>query len=247
MEHIRASWWSVTINNPEQSDRQSLLKENWPSYVRSVKYQDEISSTGTPHIQMALNTSQIRQSSLKEWLPRAHFKVAKTKEHIEHLKNYVHKNETGVEGTRVDESREYLTQKQALLYIASVYEEPDLNCEPKLVKAKLSDAFWKAVRTLLYKNQDWVQVLTNPQVQRAWEHTHQVWIDVWKADQLTKITFSQPDSQSLPVSLDSPARSIQDADDDEIKMLRINIEDGLSSSSSDAEERTSASPSRHGS
>lgn len=212
METGRASWWSVVINNPEQTDRQTLEKDNWPSFVKAVKYQEEIGQNGTPHLQIAVNTTQIRFSALKDWLKRAHIKPATTKAHIDNLKQYVHKSETSVEGTQVDETKEYLTQKQALMYIASVYEPVEDNMEPKLYKEALEDAFWKAVRTLLYKNADWVQVLTNPQVQRAWNHTKQVWLDYHAQDSMTNIVI-KTDSQTvgLPVSIDSPGYDIADS------------------------------------
>lgn len=92
----KSCWWSVVINNPTEQDRLALL--NPPDWVKNLSYQDEIApTTGTLHIQGALNTQSVRFSAIKNWLPRANiqacYKSAKA------LQNYCKKSKTSVEGT----------------------------------------------------------------------------------------------------------------------------------------------------
>jgi len=91
----RGSWWSLTINNPTQADRDSM--ESPPDFVREMWYQDEIApTTGTLHIQACVNTTQQRFGAIKQWHPRAQIQVAKNKDA---LKNYCQKSKTAVPGT----------------------------------------------------------------------------------------------------------------------------------------------------
>lgn len=95
---LRGSWWSITINNPTDEDRQLLAAP--PAYVRELIGQDEIGQTGTLHIQACANTTQQRLSALKEWLPRAHLQKAYKGKEGAALKNYCQKSETAVPGTQ---------------------------------------------------------------------------------------------------------------------------------------------------
>lgn len=96
----RASWWGITINNPVAEDY-SLVK-NLPSFVRYCKGQDERGESGTLHIQAVANTTQVRMSQMKSWLPRAHFEALTTKAHIKNMVEYVWKDESAVPGTRFE-------------------------------------------------------------------------------------------------------------------------------------------------
>lgn len=91
---VRGSWWSITINNPTQTDYDSLKVPH--SMVREMWYQTEIGEKGTRHIQMCLNTTQQRFSAIKGWLPTAHIELARNKDA---LKNYCKKSETSVTGS----------------------------------------------------------------------------------------------------------------------------------------------------
>lgn len=87
----RATAWSITINNPTDADKQrvELLKVN--KWFREWKAQEEVGAEGTPHIQAMLRTEQVRFSTIKKALPRAHIEIARN---IQALSNYVHKDET---------------------------------------------------------------------------------------------------------------------------------------------------------
>jgi len=172
----RASWWSITINNPTDDDRNALKSENWPTWVKRYDGQEEVGKDGTLHIQGALNTAQIRFAAVKGWLKRAHIEAARDKSA---LLKYVAKSDTAVEGTYKSESKEYLTMDKALkklatYYVGSTFEEWENNgCDWTKCATK---EYWAAVNKLLEDDQTLVQLYTNPQMLRAWVHTKNVWI-----------------------------------------------------------------------
>lgn len=173
MDSIRASWWSITINNPTEEDR-TRLREH-PSFVKMLKYQDEEGKEGTLHIQGAVQTAQVRASAMKVWLPRAHIEVARDKQA---LLKYVEKAETAVAGTQVVVKADYLAMDSALLAIAinrPSYTEFKYSHRPKEHEFE-SWEYWRAVNEILQEKPKMVGLFTNPQLLRAWIHTRSVWI-----------------------------------------------------------------------
>lgn len=201
---VRASWWSLTLNNPTDDDR-TIVHNNPPRWLRSIKGQDEIGGkNNTLHIQMVLNTDQVRASSIKEWLRRAHIKAALTKEHKANLMNYVHKQETAVPGTQFQhqwrEESKSLTMAQALMKIAELAWTDEQcneqlrdhfnNTHKYLTKEQVYELeFWECVNLLLAQDENLVALYTQPQYIRAWTRTRKVWIK--------KALDSQTDSDNL--------------------------------------------------
>lgn len=104
----KATWWSVTINNPTQEDR-SLLKTP-PDFIRKIEGQDEVGEGGTLHIQAYIQCkAQQRFSAIKAYLPRAHIQAARN---IKALQQYVRKDDTAVPGTQ------FTTDNSATEYIS---------------------------------------------------------------------------------------------------------------------------------
>lgn len=94
----RANAWIGTLNNPIEEERVTLrTQQRW---LKSCKGQDEIASTGTRHIQFMIHTDQIRLSTLKGWLPRAHFEPVRSAQHKANADAYVNKDATSVAGTQ---------------------------------------------------------------------------------------------------------------------------------------------------
>jgi len=87
---IRATCWSITINNPTDADFNVTLPAGW-----KIEGQMEVGENGTPHYQAMLTTPQVRFSAVKKIYQRAHIEPARTKQG---LTKYVHK-----EGTRTGE------------------------------------------------------------------------------------------------------------------------------------------------
>lgn len=212
MDSIRASWWSITINNPTEEDR-ARLREH-PSFVKMLKYQDEQGKEGTLHIQGAVQTAQTRLSAVKAWLPRAHIEVAKDKGA---LLKYVEKAETAVAGTQIVVKAEYLAMHSALKAIAENRPEASdfkYSRNPKEHEFE-SWEYWKAVNVILEEKPKMVGLFTNPQLFRAWIHTRSVWIRQVYLDRQTDIhdrmkNLIQEHNGSLPAQV-SPESGSQQA------------------------------------
>ena len=86
---VRATCWSITINNPTQEDYEAIknLPAGW-----SILGQPEVGEKeGTPHLQLCLKTLQVRPSAVKKQFRRAHIEVARNPKA---LMKYVQKEET---------------------------------------------------------------------------------------------------------------------------------------------------------
>lgn len=85
----RATYWSVTINNPTPADEEAIniaRQKGW-----KVEGQLEKGDGGTLHYQLAVSTPQVRFSALKKAFPRAHIEVARNHSA---LSQYVVKEDT---------------------------------------------------------------------------------------------------------------------------------------------------------
>lgn len=72
---LRASMWSITINNPTPDDDEAInlaRQRGW-----EVLGQTEVGEGGTRHYQIALKTPQVRFSAVKKAFPRAHIEIAR--------------------------------------------------------------------------------------------------------------------------------------------------------------------------
>lgn len=85
----RATCWSITINNPIDSEYKSVqLPAGWV-----LMGQLEQGAEGTVHFQGMLKTPQVRFSCVKKTFPRAHIEVARNPQA---LQQYVNKEESRV-------------------------------------------------------------------------------------------------------------------------------------------------------
>jgi len=89
----KARNWSITINNPNESDYSQIEMLKSKSWCKEWKGQVERGESGTLHIQGCVKTDNIRFSMLKKVLPRAHIEVARN---AVALRKYVEKVETRV-------------------------------------------------------------------------------------------------------------------------------------------------------
>lgn len=87
----RATCWSVTINNPTDSDHEAVAvvrQRGW-----KVEGQLERGEAGTPHLQLKVSTPQVRFSAVKKAFPRAHIEIARNPAALD---AYVNKEATRV-------------------------------------------------------------------------------------------------------------------------------------------------------
>jgi len=91
MQNVRATNWSLTINNPTEKDEEEIARARQQGW--SVEGQKEVGEEGTPHYQLHVKTPQVRFSAVKKMFSRAHIEVAKSPAA---LAKYVQKEETRV-------------------------------------------------------------------------------------------------------------------------------------------------------
>jgi len=184
---VRAYAWSVTINNPNEDDRVALQTK--PQYVRKLRGQEELApETGTQHIQMVVFTDQVRMSSMKKWLSRAHFKPAFTEQHKQNLWQYAHKLETSIPGTQFEWSKpnqETVSIPERLTALAEfAYSQEKISqiSEEFQYKKPLDQIYkmeyWYCVNQLLRHNPELITVYSMDMLQRAWINTRQIWINL---------------------------------------------------------------------
>lgn len=89
MSTTRSNNWSLTINNPTDADHEDMARARQKGW--KVMGQVEKGENGTPHLQLHLQTPQIRFSAVKKAFPRAHIEVARN---VQALANYVAKEDT---------------------------------------------------------------------------------------------------------------------------------------------------------
>lgn len=112
----RGSCWSVTINNPTQTDEYNIGEARQKGW--KVEGQLEKGEQGTQHYQLIVRTPQVRFSAVKRVFPRAHIEVARS---VSALTAYVHKEDTRVAALKVDQSK-YPSQLQIFSWYALYFK-----------------------------------------------------------------------------------------------------------------------------
>jgi len=199
----RASWWIITINNPTEEDYANV--RNLPAFVRYVKGQDEISESGTLHIQAVCNTSQVRMSQLKGWLPRAHFDILKSKTHQKNSLQYVWKDETAVPNTRFEAGAVIEKAKtfDDILYDIATYlvdnpegmfsvDRMELDLWNGLSYDKcIEKEFARSVNEILKEDLALASLLVRPDLFRAWKLFRETFIQQVRLDRQTTVKISE--------------------------------------------------------
>jgi len=85
----RSNHWSLTINNPTPADYEEMDRARQKGW--KVTGQLEKGEQGNLHLQLHLQTPQVRFSAVKKAFARAHIEVARN---VQALENYVNKEET---------------------------------------------------------------------------------------------------------------------------------------------------------
>lgn len=112
---VRANCWSITINNPTQTDEYNISQARQKGW--KVHGQLEKGENGTPHYQIMLRTPQVRFSAVKSIFPRAHIEVSRNPTA---LAAYVQKDETRVGQLQLDQGK-YPTQLQLFQWFSSYW------------------------------------------------------------------------------------------------------------------------------
>lgn len=117
--NIRSTCWSLTINNPTQTDEYNISEARQKGW--KVDGQIEKGENGTPHYQLILKTPQVRFSAIKKVFPRAHIEPARNPEA---LQAYVHKVDSRVSHLPTQQEL-YPTQLQLFEWFSAFYNDAE--------------------------------------------------------------------------------------------------------------------------
>jgi hypothetical protein len=110
-----ATYWAMTINNPDDNDY-ALVTTGYPDYVRSLIHTREIGGDGTEHIQAWIKLKrQQRMSFVKKLFPRGHFTPLASDEYELNTRRYVQKNDDTTAGAHIQQFNDPVTDCITLL------------------------------------------------------------------------------------------------------------------------------------
>jgi len=180
MDNVKSTRWAFTA-----FESQWPLFNSIPSIVAEWGWQtEEAADTKRLHYQGYLRTTrQVRMSQLKKALPGVHLELARN---WSALQNYCKKSETALPGSQVNmvNPAKAMTMAQALIRIASHKWEitHDKALEPEKYEKAIKAEYWSAVKEILADEPDAVGLYTQPQYERAWCKTREVWIDKFEEE-----------------------------------------------------------------
>lgn len=111
------TYWSITINNPDENDYLIVRNPN-PKYVREMVWTPEIGGEeGTPHIQgwIRLQRNQ-SQAFVKKIYPRAHLKPCRKDDYNENCHRYAQKNDDTTAGNHHITINDPIPASDTILY-----------------------------------------------------------------------------------------------------------------------------------
>jgi len=161
MNQTRATCWSVTINNPVESDKEAIATAGQKRWT--VTGQLEKGENGTPHYQLIVRTPQVRFAAIKKQFPRAHIEIA---HHPEALAKYVVKEDTRV--AALDGTERYPSQAKTMEFYAAhmikLSEFVNLEC---LAPRRMLDEFDLMCSYKIQEGYYMELIAVNPQVRSA--------------------------------------------------------------------------------
>jgi len=110
------TYWSVTINNPDENDYLIMRNPN-EKYIRSLVWTPEVGKEGTEHIQAWIRLQRNQGLSfVKKLYPRAHLKPVDKDVYNENTHQYVQKNDDTTAGNHHISINDPLPANDTLLY-----------------------------------------------------------------------------------------------------------------------------------
>lgn len=170
MANDRGTCWSLTINNPVETDfpNADSLPSGW-----TYEGQIEEGEHGTKHYQGMVKTPQVRFSAVKKIFPRAHIEKAKNPVA---LKKYVHKTDTRLEETpTVRSSIPTMWDYQDI--IASMWNEEEYN---QLASEADDDTMIKGEVPLIYVDRLISRDIRNGRRGVEYIGVNPLWRSAWK-------------------------------------------------------------------
>lgn len=181
MSQMRATAWSVTINNPTADDDEAINLARQRGWV--VEGQLEKGKEGTPHYQLMVKTPQVRFSAVKKAFPRAHIEVARN---VAALQEYVHKVQSR-EGELPEQQDRYPSLSMFWLLVYQYWTRPEKDCLDLDVLTETGEIKWydanserlfnhdtmpwldQAVRNMIREGYHVEGIACNPSTRTAWK------------------------------------------------------------------------------
>jgi len=92
------TYWSMTINNPDENDYVLVRNPN-DRYIRQLVWTPEVGEEGTPHIQAWVRLQRNQTFTfMKKLFPRGHFKACTKDDYVENTNQYAQKNDKTTAG-----------------------------------------------------------------------------------------------------------------------------------------------------
>jgi len=110
------TYWSVTINNPEENDYLIMRNPN-SKYVRALVWTPEVGAEGTEHIQAWVRLQRNQSLAfVKKLYPRSHLKHCDKDAYNENCYQYAQKNDETTAGNHHIELNDPLPAVDSILY-----------------------------------------------------------------------------------------------------------------------------------
>lgn len=189
----RASSWSVTINNPKDSDEEAIALARQKGW--KVEGQLEKGESGTLHYQLFVRTPQVRFSAMKKAFPRAHIEIAKS---TSALRNYVNKEETRVAPLKEANDKFPSLSKFWDLIFFEISQEiggPADQWNPK--KTSILEMFDTCVSNLIVKGFYVESMGVNPQIRSAFQK-------YWPALEIRSNIFADRQTDRQDIASETP-------------------------------------------
>lgn len=110
------TYWSMTINNPDENDW-ILVRNPNEKYIRQLIHTREVGEEGTEHIQAWVRLQRNNSMSfMKKLYPRAHLRFINRDEYNENTQVYAQKNDDTTGGAHINTINDPLPANDTLLY-----------------------------------------------------------------------------------------------------------------------------------
>lgn len=110
------TYWSVTVNNPDENDYLIVRNPN-PKYIREMVWTPEVGAEGTPHIQAWVRLQRNQSLAfVKKLYPRAHIKPTDKDMYNENSHQYAQKNDDTTAGNHHITLNDPLPANDTVLY-----------------------------------------------------------------------------------------------------------------------------------
>jgi len=122
-----ATYWSMTINNPDDNDAVLVRNPN-EKYIRQLIWTVEEGEDGTEHVQGWIRLQRNQSLAfVKKLYPRAHLKPITKDDYNENCHDYAQKNDDTTRGAHVISLNDPLPAVDTILYrvLKRVYERMD--------------------------------------------------------------------------------------------------------------------------